>query len=158
MCQFWADDGMADDWHLVHYGSQSVGGAGLMILEATSVTPEGRISPYDLGLWKDEQIQPLARIAHFSKKHGCVPALELAHAGRKGSKTQNSGVRAQHALRLGEGGRPVLAPSAIVHDQNHVTPDELSTEGIRNAYYRICRSCRAGACRRLSRTCTVGVR
>jgi len=130
MCQYCAEGGMADDWHFVHYGSQSLGGAGLMVVEATAVSPEGRISPYDLGLWDDHQIEPLARIASFANKHGCVPALQLAHAGRKGSKSQNYDVKAQHAIRPGEGGWPVLGPSPIPQDENHETPSELSIEGI----------------------------
>jgi 2,4-dienoyl-CoA reductase-like NADH-dependent reductase (Old Yellow Enzyme family) len=85
MCQYSAQDGMAGDWHFVHYGSRAVGGAALMILEATAVTPTGRISAGDLGLWKDEQIEPLARIARFAQAQGCVPTIQLAHAGRKAS-------------------------------------------------------------------------
>ena len=76
MCQYSAQDGMAADWHFVHYGSRAVGGAGLMIVEATAVAPTGRISRGDLGLWKDEQIAPLARIVELARAHGCVPALQ----------------------------------------------------------------------------------
>jgi len=94
MCQYSAQDGIAADWHFVHYGSLAAGGAALMIVEATAVSPEGRISPGDLGLWNDEQIAPLARIAQFSKSQGCVPALQLAHAGRKASVAL--GWQAQH--------------------------------------------------------------
>ena len=72
MCQYSASDGMAANWHYVHYGSRAVGGAALMIIEATAVTPEGRISPGDLGLWQDRQIEPLARIAQFAQEQGCV--------------------------------------------------------------------------------------
>src|SRR5665647_2145814 len=85
MCQYSARDGMATDWHFVHYGSRAVGGAALMIIEATAVAPEGRISLGDLGLWDDMQIEPLAKIAHFSLEQGCVAAVQLAHAGRKAS-------------------------------------------------------------------------
>src|SRR5690606_22786167 len=98
MCQYCAQDGMADDWHFVHYGGLSLGGAGLMIVEASAVAPEGRISPYDLGIWETRQIEPLARIACFAKKHGCVPALQLAHAGRKGSKSENYDVKTQRPI------------------------------------------------------------
>jgi 2,4-dienoyl-CoA reductase-like NADH-dependent reductase (Old Yellow Enzyme family) len=85
MCQYCAENGMADDWHLVHLGSRAVGGAGLVITEATAVTAQGRITPGDLGLWSDEQIEPLARIARFLSRLGAVPGIQLAHAGRKGS-------------------------------------------------------------------------
>lgn len=85
MCQYCAKDGFADDWHLVHLGSRAAGGAGLVFTEATAVTPEGRITPGDLGLWKDDQIEPLARIAKFIERMGAVPGIQLAHAGRKGS-------------------------------------------------------------------------
>src|SRR5512137_1056634 len=84
MCQYSATEGLASDWHFVHYGSRAVGGAALMIVEATAVVPEGRISPGDLGLWNDDQIEPLSRIQRFAKSHGCVAAVQLAHAGRKG--------------------------------------------------------------------------
>ena len=85
MCQYSACDGLADDWHLVHLGSRAVGGAGLVMVEATAVSPEGRISPGCLGLWEDLQIEPLSRIARFIERQGAVPAIQLAHAGRKGS-------------------------------------------------------------------------
>jgi 2,4-dienoyl-CoA reductase-like NADH-dependent reductase (Old Yellow Enzyme family) len=85
MCQYSASDGMANDWHLAHAGSRAVGGVGALFLEATAVLPEGRITPSDLGLWNDEQIAPLARIASFIAAQGAVPGLQLAHAGRKAS-------------------------------------------------------------------------
>jgi 2,4-dienoyl-CoA reductase-like NADH-dependent reductase (Old Yellow Enzyme family) len=111
MCMYSAEDGHANDWHFVHLGARAVGGAGLVIVEATAVSPEGRISTGDLGLWRDSQIEPLARIAHFIKAQGAVPALQLAHAGRKAS-----------AMRPWEGGAHLaddaggwtpVAPSAI---------------------------------------------
>lgn len=85
MCQYSATDGFANDWHLVHLGSRAVGGAALIIQEATAVTPEGRISYGDLGIWKDEHIAPLQRITKFIEANGAVPAIQLAHAGRKAS-------------------------------------------------------------------------
>lgn len=85
MCQYSATDGFANDWHLVHLGSRAVGGAALIIQEATAVTPEGRISYGDLGIWKDEQIVPLQRITKFITDHGAIPGIQLAHAGRKAS-------------------------------------------------------------------------
>src|ERR1700754_3512631 len=88
MCQYSSEDGFANDWHLVHLGSRAVGGAGLIITEATAVSPEGRISPYDLGIWNDEHIDYLKRITQFLEAHGAVPGMQLAHAGRKASKSQ----------------------------------------------------------------------
>lgn len=128
MCQYSAQDGMAADWHFVHYGSRAVGGAGLMIVEATAVVPEGRISPGDLGLWKDEQIEPLAKIARFAREHGCVAAIQLAHAGRKASVGLGWGE--QRTLRADEGGWPSVAPSAISFGEGYAEPHELSVAGI----------------------------
>ncbi|MDP1871434.1 MAG: NADH:flavin oxidoreductase/NADH oxidase [Gallionella sp.] len=129
MCQYSAQDGIAADWHFVHYGSLAAGGAALMIVEATAVSPEGRISPGDLGLWNDEQIAPLARIAQFSKSQGCVPALQLAHAGRKASV--GLGWQAQHTLTAAEGGWPVIAPSPVSFDDGYAIPGELDETGIK---------------------------
>ena len=96
MCQYSCEDGFANDWHFVHLGSRAVGGAGLVIAEATAVTPEGRISPQDLGLWKEEHLEPLARTAHFIREHDAAAGIQLAHAGRKAS-----------TARPWEGGKPV---------------------------------------------------
>src|SRR5580700_412992 len=85
MCQYCAQDGFADDWHLVHLGSRAAGGAALVMVEATGVTAQGRITPGDLGIWKDEQIEPLERIAKFVRSQGAVAGIQLAHAGRKAS-------------------------------------------------------------------------
>ncbi len=85
MCQYSSVDGFANDWHLVHLGSRAVGGAGAVIVEATAVEAIGRISPGDMGIWKDHHIEPLARIARFLKQQGAVPGIQLAHAGRKAS-------------------------------------------------------------------------
>ncbi len=85
MCQYSAEDGVANDWHLVHYGSRAAGGAAAVLLEATAVSPEGRISPWDLGIWKEEQVAPLARVAAFVAARGAVPGIQIAHAGRKAS-------------------------------------------------------------------------
>lgn len=128
MCQYSAKDGMAADWHFVHYGSRAVGGAALMIVEATAVVPEGRISPGDLGLWDDGQIEPLAKIARFSEEHGCVAALQLAHAGRKGSA--GLGWQAQRTLEAGEGGWQVVAPSPVSFGDGYAVPAELDHDGI----------------------------
>jgi 2,4-dienoyl-CoA reductase-like NADH-dependent reductase (Old Yellow Enzyme family) len=111
MCQYSAADGVANDWHLVHLGSRAVGGAGLVIVEATAVAPEGRITPGCLGLWDDKHIGPLARIAAFLKQHGAVAAIQIAHAGRKASADLpwNGGAHLSGA----QGGWPTIAPSAI---------------------------------------------
>jgi len=130
MCQYSAVDGLADDWHLVHLGSRAVGGAGLVITEATAVTPEGRISPADLGLWDDGQIEPLARVARFLHRMGAVSGIQLAHAGRK------AGTRPPW-----EGGGPLKAPekgswtpvgpSPIPFAEGYPVPRTLDEEGIR---------------------------
>src|SRR5438105_420681 len=83
MCMYSSEEGVANDWHLVHLGARAVGGAGLVIAEATAVSPEGRISPGDAGIWGDKHLEPLARITRFLKQHGAVPGIQLAHAGRK---------------------------------------------------------------------------
>src|SRR6478672_5353951 len=83
MCQYSSVDGFATDWHLVHLGSRAIGGAGLVFTEAAAVSPEGRISPQDLGIWKDEHIPMLRRITDFISSNGSLPGIQLAHAGRK---------------------------------------------------------------------------
>ena len=85
MCQYSATDGLADDWHLVHLGARAVGGAGLVMVEATAVEPRGRISLQDLGIWSDGHVPMLQRIARFVESQGAVPGIQLAHAGRKAS-------------------------------------------------------------------------
>ena len=111
MCQYSATDGFANDWHLVHYGSRAVGGAGLVIVEATGVAPEGRITPGCLGLWSDAHIEPLAHIAKIVKQHGAVAGIQIAHAGRKGSAALpwHGGTHLTEA----QGGWQTIAPSAI---------------------------------------------
>ena len=111
MCQYSATDGFANDWHDVHYGARAVGGAGLVIVEATGVAPEGRITPGCLGLWSDKHIEPLARIAKFVEKHGAVAGIQIAHAGRKASAALpwNGGKHLAEA----DGGWETIAPSAI---------------------------------------------
>lgn len=128
MCQYSAREGIASDWHFVHYGSRAVGGAALMIIEATAVTPEGRISAGDLGIWDDAHIAPLARIAGFVKSQGCVPALQLAHAGRKASVAL--GWQEQRALTKSEGGWAVIAPSSVPFGDAYAMPREIDEAGI----------------------------
>src|SRR3954469_18155015 len=88
MCQYSSEDGFMNDWHLVHLGSRAVGGAALVMAEATAVEARGRISPNDLGLWKDAHAEPLARVARFVRAQGAAPGIQLAHAGRKASTAQ----------------------------------------------------------------------
>ena len=111
MCQYSSEDGMATDWHLVHLGSRAVGGAALVIAEATAVSPEGRISPGDAGLWAEKHIEPLARINRFVKQHGAVPGIQLAHAGRKASAARPWEGGAH--LADNAGGWPTIAPNAL---------------------------------------------
>ena len=129
MCQYSARDGMASDWHFVHYGSRAVGGAALMIIEATAIAPEGRISLGDLGIWGDQHVEPLSRIARFAKVQGCVPAIQLAHAGRKASV--GLGWQAQCTLAEADGGWRTVAPSPVAFGDNYAPPDELDLAGIR---------------------------
>ena len=128
MCQYSSEDGFANDWHLVHLGGRAVGGAGLVFTEATAVTPEGRISPEDLGIWKDEHIDYLARIARFMASQGAVPGMQLAHAGRKGSTQrpwEGSGLVPPAA-----GGWEPVAPSARAYSDAYPMPQALSRDGI----------------------------
>jgi 2,4-dienoyl-CoA reductase (NADPH2) len=129
MCQYCANDGHADDWHLVHLGSRAVGGAGLVIAEASAVTAQGRITPGDLGIWSDDHIPMLARIAAFIKRMGAVPAIQLAHAGRKGSCRipQEGGAQ----LPLDQGGWETIAPSPIPFNEGDRPPIALDEAGIR---------------------------
>ena len=128
MCQYSAEDGFATDWHLVHLGSRAVGGAGLVLMEATAVEPRGRISPADTGIWKNEHIEPLARIARFMRAQGAVAGVQLAHAGRKGSTPppwQGGGV-----IRPDAGGWQTVAPSPIPFLAGAPPPHELSAAEI----------------------------
>ncbi|MEW2074747.1 NADH:flavin oxidoreductase/NADH oxidase [Streptomyces sp. NPDC017966] len=134
MCQYSAAPegpaaGAPGDWHFAHYAARAAGGTGLIVVEATAVSPEGRISPYDLGIWNDTQVEAFRRITRFLVSQGTVPAVQLAHAGRKASTE-----------RPWKGGAPVgpdahgwrpAAPSAIPFDERHPVPDELSLDRIR---------------------------
>ncbi|MGB6156939.1 MAG: oxidoreductase, partial [Acidobacteriaceae bacterium] len=118
MCEYSSDDGFANDWHLVHLGSRAVGGAALVFTEATAVIAEGRISPQDLGLWKDDHIAPLARVTAFLHSQGARAGIQLAHAGRKAS-TWAPG-RGEGVQTPAKGGwENVLAPSAISFAPNY---------------------------------------
>jgi 2,4-dienoyl-CoA reductase-like NADH-dependent reductase (Old Yellow Enzyme family) len=127
MCMYSSENGHATDWHLVHLGSRAVGGYGLILAEATAVTPEGRISPDDAGLWQDSQIEPLARITRFLKQHGATPGIQLAHAGRKAATARPfNHPTPNKPLTESEGGWPIVAPSPIPFDKNYQTPHELT--------------------------------
>ena len=128
MCQYSSTDGFATDWHLVHLGGRAVGGAGLVISEAAAVSPEGRISPDDLGIWKDEHLPMLQRITAFLVAQGSVPGIQLAHAGRKASTY--SPWTGEGAVPESEGGWPVVGPSAVAFADNYPQPTALDTAGI----------------------------
>lgn len=130
MCMYSADDGFATDWHLVHLGSRAVGGAGLVITEATAISPEGRISPDDLGIWKDEHINNLKRIASFITGQGTVPGIQLAHAGRKASVSSEWKGGGKFLLPE-QGGWETVAPSPIAFDKDSGVPRELTIEEIK---------------------------
>jgi 2,4-dienoyl-CoA reductase-like NADH-dependent reductase (Old Yellow Enzyme family) len=147
MCEYSSTDGFASDWHFVHLGSRAVGGAGLVLTEATAVLPEGRISPQDLGIWKDEHIEPLARVVQLIHEQGSVAGMQLAHAGRKAST---------YAPWAGHGTVPeseggwsnVVAPSALPFTDGYPMPRALSVDGIQNVVSGFAaaarRACEAG--------------
>lgn len=149
MCQYSSDDGLASDWHLVHLGQFAVGGAALVFSEATAVTPEGRISPQDLGIWSDAHLPMLERITRFISAQGAVPGMQLAHAGRKASTRrpwEGSG-----AVAAADGGWDgVVAPSAVSFAADYPQPHALTTGGIAD----VVAAFRAAAVRAV----TVGVR
>lgn len=129
MCQYSSVDGFANDWHLVHLGSRAVGGAGLVIMEATAVEPRGRISPQDQGIWKDEHIDFLTRITAFLKQQGAAAGIQLAHAGRKASTRppwEGGGF-----VRAEESGWLPVAPSTLPFHAEDPAPHELSKAEIR---------------------------
>ena len=142
MCQYSCEQGVVSDWHLVHLGSRAAGGAGLVIAEATAVSPEGRITPGCAGLWDDKHIEPLVPINRFVKQHGAVPGVQIAHAGRKASAARpwdGGGHLADHS-----GGWPVIAPSSIPFGGELTkTPRSMHAEDIRRV-----RGCFLAAARR----------
>lgn len=128
MCQYSSRDGVPDDWHLVHLGSRAVGGAAAVIAEATAVSPEGRISPADTGLWNDVQAQAWAPIVRFIDGQGAVAGVQLAHAGRKAST--DAPWRGGGAVAPEQGGWTPVAPSALAFDADSPVPDALDAAGI----------------------------
>jgi 2,4-dienoyl-CoA reductase-like NADH-dependent reductase (Old Yellow Enzyme family) len=129
MCEYSSVDGCSNDWHLVHLGSRAVGGAGLIITEATAVSPEGRITPDDLGIWKDEHIEGLKRIITFIESQGSIAGIQLAHAGRKASHT--SPWKGGRMLSFEEGGWHTVAPSPIPFRDGEREPVALDNSGIK---------------------------
>lgn len=130
MCQYSAQNGLVAEWHIQHYASRAVGGVGLVIVEAAAVVPEGRITPYDLGLWSDAHIPGLTKLASLIKEAGAVAAIQLAHAGRKAShdKPSNGG----KFLAVEAGGWQTVAPSAIPFEKTDGMPHELDIKGIQS--------------------------
>jgi 2,4-dienoyl-CoA reductase-like NADH-dependent reductase (Old Yellow Enzyme family) len=146
MCQYSSTDGLANEWHLVHLGTRAVGRAGLVMAEASAVSARGRITPRDLGIWDDSQIEPLARVVRFVKGEGAAAGIQLAHAGRKASTHvpwEGGG-----PLTPAEGAWPVAAPSPLPFAEGYPLPQALDEEGIRGviAAFRAAarRSCAAG--------------
>jgi 2,4-dienoyl-CoA reductase-like NADH-dependent reductase (Old Yellow Enzyme family) len=129
MCQYSSDNGFPNDWHFVHLGSRAVGGAGLVMVEATAVSPEGRISPADSGIYLDDHVQPFAKIAGFLKQHGAVPGMQIAHAGRKASA--NKPWEGDDHIDSDKGGWDIIAPSALAFGGNLAkVPREMTVEDI----------------------------
>ena len=128
MCQYSSEDGFATDWHLVHLGARAQGGAGLVMVEASAVTPEGRISDGDLGIWKDEHIAQLRRIVEFIHGQGARAGIQLAHAGRKASMAVPFG--GERLLKPEEGGWQTVAPSALAFSPTYSVPQALDQAGI----------------------------
>jgi 2,4-dienoyl-CoA reductase-like NADH-dependent reductase (Old Yellow Enzyme family) len=149
MCEYSSVDGYANDWHFVHLGSRAVGGAGLVLTEATAIVPEGRISPQDLGIWSDDHIPALRRIVNFIHEQGTVAGMQLAHAGRKASTRrpwEGSGMVAES-----EGGwTDVMAPSAIAFAEDYPMPNALTLDGIQEIVAAFANSAR--------RACDAGFR
>ncbi|HZL67192.1 MAG TPA: NADPH dehydrogenase NamA [Candidatus Limnocylindrales bacterium] len=147
MCEYSSTDGYANDWHFVHLGSRAVGGAGLVLTEATAIVPEGRISPQDLGIWSDDHIAPLARVVRFIHEQGSVAGMQLAHAGRKASTYrpwEGLGTIPENA----GGWTNVVAPSALAFADHYPMPRALTSDGIQEIVAAFAeaarRACEAG--------------
>jgi len=126
MCQYSAVDGVANEWHYIHYGARAVGGAGLVIFEATAVEPRGRITPYCLGLWDDNQVEPMARIVRFVEEHGAVAGIQLAHAGRKAS-TDRPWLGGGY-VPPAAGGWRVIGPSPVPFQPDGPVPEPMTRQ------------------------------
>jgi 2,4-dienoyl-CoA reductase-like NADH-dependent reductase (Old Yellow Enzyme family) len=138
MCQYSSNDGMPTDWHFVHLGSRAVGGAGLVFTEATSVSPEGRISPDDAGIWNDEQANAYKRITSFIKTQNSIPGIQLAHAGRKASTF--SPWKGTGEVTVEYGGWQTFAPSAVPFSDKYPSPKEMSMEDIKLVIEQFCQA------------------
>jgi 2,4-dienoyl-CoA reductase-like NADH-dependent reductase (Old Yellow Enzyme family) len=147
MCQYSSENGYASDWHLVHLGSRAIGGAGLVLTEATAVLPEGRISPQDLGIWEDGHIEMLGRIVGFIHEQGSIAGMQLAHAGRKASTSRPW--EGHDAVPESQGGwTKVVAPSALKFSDTYPMPQALTLDGIQEVVAAFAaaarRACQAG--------------
>jgi 2,4-dienoyl-CoA reductase-like NADH-dependent reductase (Old Yellow Enzyme family) len=147
MCQYSSVDGYANDWHVVHLGTRAVGGAGLVLTEATAVLPEARISPQDLGIWDDGHIEMLGRIVGFIHEQGSIAGMQLAHAGRKASTSRPW--EGHDAVPESEGGwKKVLAPSAVPFSDTYPMPQALTLDGMHEVVAAFAaaarRACQAG--------------
>lgn len=143
MCEYSANEGMPNDWHLVHLGSRAVGGAGLVIAEATAVEPRGRISPQDTGIWSDAHAEAWAWITHFLASQGATAGVQLAHAGRKGSTARPwEEVRGQAGVDDAQGGWEPVGPSALAFDAGYRVPHELTTGEITDVVQAFAESAR----------------
>ncbi len=145
MCMYSYENGLSNDWQVLHLGSRAAGGAGLIIAEATAVEPQGRITPHDAGIWSDEHIAPLARVSSAIKKGGAVPGIQIAHAGRKASTNRPWIERGKPIPPDQPGGWQTVGPSAIAYNNEYPVPKELSREEI----HRIQAAFRDGARRAL---------
>ena len=139
MCQYSCADGVPTPWHLVHLGSRAVGGAALVMTEAASVTPEGRISPEDAGIWNDAQVEAWKPIAAFIKSQGAIAGIQLAHAGRKASTF--SPWRGHGKVELDQGGWEVMGPSDVAFSPNYPQPHEMTLNEIRATIDAFVASC-----------------
>ena len=140
MCMYSSADGSPSDWHLVHLGSRAVGGAGMVMVEASAVSPEGRISPWDSGMWTQQHAQEFARINGFMKSQGSVPAIQLAHAGRKASTAPPW--TGGGPVAIAEGGWQPIAPSPIPFDAKYPTPREMTRNDIEQVVQQFAASTR----------------
>jgi len=152
MCTYSATNGVANDFHLTHYGRFGLGGAGLVMIEATAIVPEGRISHGDMGLWNDGQIEPLARIVRVVKAQGAAIGIQLCHAGRKAARQRpwhgNGALNEKDRVQRGETGWPLVSPSAIPFGAGYTVPAELSLADIADVRQQFveaaCRALQAG--------------
>jgi 2,4-dienoyl-CoA reductase-like NADH-dependent reductase (Old Yellow Enzyme family) len=138
MCQYSSTDGFANDWHLVHLGAFARGGVGLVIMEATAVEPEGRISAFDQGIWKDEHIAPLKRVTDFILGQGAVAGIQIAHAGRKASRMRPW--EGDSDLPRDQGGWQAVGPSALAFSKGYQTPVELGLADIQAVVEKFARA------------------